>query len=69
MLTRLADRIEASEETGEEVIIRYGLWGTSAEIERRGPKKFVVVHKNKQEKSFSRLVDAEQDLMKLCGYK
>ena len=66
MLTRLTDRIEASEENGEIVIIRYGLWGITAEIERRGAGKFVVVHKNKKEKPFKRLVDAEMYLTELA---
>ena len=60
MLTRLTDRIDATDD-GEVVVRRYGMWGTTSEIEVRG-KKFFVVHSNKKEKEFKRLCDAEDYL-------
>jgi hypothetical protein len=42
MITRLTDRIELAPGGGEMVIARFGCWGTTAEIERRGRKWFVV---------------------------
>ena len=39
-LTRLTDRIEPEGPDGGEVVIRrYGMWGTSSEIEVRGKNK------------------------------
>ena len=56
MLTRLADRIESGS-NGEEIIIRYGMWGTTAEIERHG-RKFRVIHKGKKLNEFDTLQEA-----------
>ena len=41
-LTRLTDRIEADESGGQIIVKRYGLWGTTAEIEVNGDKIIVV---------------------------
>ena len=67
MLTRLTDKIESGPD-GEEVIIRYGMWGTTAEIERRNGK-FFVVHKNKRKETFDRLHDAELYLKEVFVWK
>ena len=58
MLSRLADRFEDGPEDKKIRIIRYGLWGISAEIEKRG-RKWFVVHPNKKEKEFKTLAEAE----------
>lgn len=73
MITRLADRIEKGPE-GDVHIRRYGMWGTSAEIEAREtevPKikngvvvnirriGYFVVSPDGTEKKFTRKVDAE----------
>ena len=58
MITRLADRIEPGP-AGEEVrVIRYGMWGTNAEIERHG-RKWFVVHPNKSKKRFKNKAECE----------
>ena len=57
MLTRLTDKIEKGAD-GETRIIRYGMWGTSAEIEKHG-RKYVVIHKNKKQATFPTLAEAE----------
>ena len=63
MLTRLTDRaLETPEKTIR--VKRYGMWGTSAEIEGIG-KKFFVVFPNGRRKEFQRLVDAEMHLKEL----
>ena len=59
-LTRLEDRFEDGPD-GQIRVIRYGMWGTTSEIEGRG-KKFTVVHPNKSKKEFKRLVDAQEYL-------
>ena len=69
MLTRLTDRFEEGP-NGPNFpirILRYGLWGTTAEIERRKKGLFVVVHKNKQEKKFKTLEEAEAYLHQLVN--
>ena len=58
MLTRLEDRIETDPSGKTIKIHRYGLWGITAEIEKRN-RKWVVVHKNKQEKEFPSLAESE----------
>ena len=58
MLTRLTDRFEEKEDGKKRRILRYGVWGTSSEIEGRGRKKWIVIHKNKQEKEFTSLEEA-----------
>lgn len=64
MLTRLMDRYEETQDGKRLRIIRYGLWGTSAEIEKRG-RKFYVVHPNRKEKDFKSLAEAELYLEEL----
>ena len=56
-LSRLTDRIEDGPD-GTIKIKRYGMWGTMTEIEVRG-RKYFVVHPNKKEKEFKRLIDAQ----------
>ena len=41
-LTRLTDRIEADESGGQVIVKRYGLWGTTAEIEANGNQIKVI---------------------------
>lgn len=65
MLNRLTDRIEQDAEKGEIIIRRYGMWGTSAEVESRG-SYFVVKHKGNEIK-LKRLVDAEAYLKGLVS--
>ena len=48
MLTRLTDRMEKDSAGKDVKIIRYGMWGVNAEIERRG-RKFVVIRHGKKE--------------------
>jgi len=64
MLTRLSDRIEAGPD-GETRIIRYGLWGVSAEIEKRG-RKFVVIQ-GKKETPYKTLEEAENHMLLLLN--
>lgn len=63
MLTRLTDRFDQTPD-GEKKVIRYGMCGTSDEIERHG-KKYIVVHSDKRKKdlSFDRLYEAELYLL------
>jgi len=56
-LNRLSDTFEDGPD-GKVRIIRYGMWGTSTEIEVRG-RKYFVVHPNKKKKEFKRLIDAQ----------
>ena len=58
MLTRLADRVEVDEKGKTHKIHRYGLWGTTSEIESCG-KKWKVVHPNKKEQVFRYKEEAE----------
>ena len=67
MLTRLTDRIDASDD-GEVVVRRYGTWGTSSEIEVRN-RKFYVVHPNKKEKKFKTRAEAELYLAGTLKYR
>ena len=64
MLNRLSDRIEAGPD-GETIIKRYGLWGVSAEIEKRG-RKFVVIQ-GKKEVKYKTLAEAENHLLLLLN--
>lgn len=65
MLTRLTDRID--EVDGKPVkVIRYGKWGTTSEIEKRG-RKWFVVHPNGKEKQFKTLEESEQYLTTFVG--
>lgn len=65
MLTRLTDRIEmAADGNGTVKIIRYGMWGITAEIERHG-RKFVVINGKHKPEEFRRLVDAEEYMREL----
>lgn len=63
MLTRLADRYEDGPDGQRIRIIRYGKWGTTSEIEKRG-RKYVIVHKNGKEKKCKSLEEAEVYLTK-----
>lgn len=63
MLTRLTDRHEPGEK-GEIRIIRYGMWGTSLEIEKIGCKYWIVKGKKKVS-SFKTLKEAEIELSRL----
>ena len=68
MLTRLTDRIDVDPDGGEMVVKRYGMWGTTTEIEVR-KRKYVMVFPNKKEKTFKRLIDAELYLKEKLDYK
>lgn len=61
MLTRLQDRTDTDKNGKEIKIVRYGMWGTGSEIERRG-RMWFVVHPNKKEKQFKNRTEAEQFL-------
>ncbi|MBQ1789808.1 MAG: hypothetical protein II008_06510 [Oscillospiraceae bacterium] len=69
LLNRLAGRIETVEPDKTMKIARYGMWGTTAEIERRGPKKWTVVQLRKKDVEFKRLVDAEEYLLDLVRHR
>jgi len=56
-LNKLTDRFEDGPD-GPIRIKRYGMWGTSSEVEVRG-RKYFVVHPNRKEKQFKRLIDAQ----------
>lgn len=65
MLTRLTDRMEDGPDgPGTVKIIRYGMWGITAEIERHG-RKFVVINGKHKPEEFRRLVDAEEYMREL----
>lgn len=64
MLSRLTDRFEDGPDGKKIKIVRYGMCGTSTEIERRG-RKWFVVHPNRKEKEFKRRIDAELYLKEL----
>ena len=66
MLTRLTDRIEEGPDGKEVKVVRYGMWGTNAEIERHG-RKFNVIRKGKKLESFRILEEAEQYMITLIG--
>ena len=61
MLTRLADRIEKDPKGKDVKIIRYGMWGVNAEIERRG-RKYVVIRHGKKNVEFRTREEAEEFL-------
>ena len=61
MLTRLTDRYDVDKNGKEIRIIRYGKWGTTSEIEKRG-RKYVIVHKNGKGKEYKSLEEAEINL-------
>lgn len=63
MLTRLSDRYEVGQDGQKLRIIRYGMWGSTSEIEKRG-KKYVIVHKNGKERVCKSLEEAEVYLTK-----
>jgi hypothetical protein len=63
MLTRLADRIEPGA-NGDTRIIRYGMWGTTLEIEKIGRKYWIVKGKKKLS-SYKTLAEAEVELRAL----
>ena len=65
MLTRLTDRIDIAADGSATRIVRYGMWGTMSEIERRG-RTWFVVHPNKKEKQFKTRAEAELYLAELC---
>ena len=58
MLTRLTDRMEKDSAGKDVKIIRYGMWGVNAEIERRG-RKFVVIRQGKKNEEFKTREEAE----------
>lgn len=66
MLTRLSDRVEKGKDGKPVKVIRYGMWGTNAEIERHG-RKFVIVRKGKKLESFGTLEEAEKFMTTLIG--
>jgi len=69
MLTRLTDRIEAlPDDEGEQVIKRYGMWGTTAEIEKRGRVWFVIYPDGNIDK-FKTLTEAEGCLKELVNWR
>lgn len=65
MLTRLTDRIEEGPDGKDVRIIRYGMWGTNAEIERHG-RKFRIVQHGKKKEEFKTLAEAELYMEELC---
>jgi hypothetical protein len=50
--------MEKDSEGKDVKIIRYGMWGVTAEIERRG-RKFVVIRRGKKNEDFKTLEEAE----------
>ena len=66
MLTRLTDRVEKAKDGTPVKVIRYGMWGTNAEIERHG-RKFDVVRKGKKLESFGTLEEAEKFMTTMIG--
>ena len=66
MLTRLTDRIEEGPDGKQVKVVRYGMWGTTAEIERHG-RKFEVVRKGKKLEEFKTREEAEQFMKTLIG--
>lgn len=67
MITRLADRVEDGP-NGKVKIKRYGLWGTNAEIEKRGKEKYVLVNW-KESREFKHLEEAEIYLQELVSMR
>lgn len=68
MLTRLQDRIETGADGEEIVVRRYGMWGTTAEIESK-EEKFRIVYPDGKYEKFKRLKDAEIRLKELAGVR
>lgn len=66
MVTRLTDRIEEGRNGKKIRIKRYGVWGTTSEVESRR-RKWVVVHPNKKEKEFKYLEEALEYLTAYAG--
>lgn len=66
MVTRLTDRIEEGPNGKPIRIKRYGVWGTTSEVESR-KRKWVVVHPNKKEKEFEYLEEALKYLYDLVA--
>ena len=66
MLTRLTDRIEKDTDGNDIVIRRYGLWGTTAEIETNGKTVKLIYPDGKFEK-YKLLKDAEIRLKELAA--
>ncbi len=63
MLSRLTDRVEIRSDGKENKIHRYGMWGTTHEIECRKRGKWVIVSKiGKVISSFRTLAEAEVEL-------
>lgn len=62
-LSRLTDRIETDDAGKEVQIPRYGVWGSNLEIERRGPKRFVVRMPRGKEETFRSLDEAEHFIL------
>lgn len=65
MLTRLTDKTETGADGSELKIIRYGKWGTSAEIEVREEKYFVVYPNTNGREKYRTRRDAEARLDEL----
>ena len=65
MLKRMADRIAAGPD-GNIRVLRYGMWGTSALIEKRCGKYYVVISSRK-EIEFPSLAEAEVYLKELVS--
>jgi len=61
-LSRLTDRIDADPSGGEVVVARWGMWATTAEIERWGKRKYKLVYKGKVKDEFKSLEEAEAAL-------
>jgi hypothetical protein len=66
VVTRLTDRIEEGPNGKPIRIKRYGVWGTTSEVESR-KRKWVVVHPNKKEKEFKYLEEALKYLYDLVA--
>ena len=58
MLNRLIDRVEEGPK-GKISIPRYGMWGITAEVEKRGPKKWVLINGRKAEEVYRTKEEAE----------
>lgn len=66
MLTRLTDRIE-KDENGEDLTIkRYGMWGTTKEIERIARNKYKIVP-GSDEGCYKTLEEAANELRLIAG--
>ena len=63
-LRRLTDRIETDSEGNEVITKRYGLWGTTVEVEKCGKKIEMIYPDGKREK-YKSLEEAEVAMKKL----